>query len=148
MRKAIQDFLDSQITSFCFGGVPSTELRFLFSTYPPLKISDSRHFIPIRHIYTSRLISWLKQGKNKRLWAIWDNHGGQSQVFQNIPPTFPYLENVIISTYSDFAYDALYAPSKYFFILWCDFGSKISLKLGFPKSERDFLAICKTLHIL
>ena len=30
----------------------------------------------------------------------------------------------------------------------CDFGAEISLKLGFPKSDRDFLAICKTLHIL
>nr|DAD87870.1 MAG TPA: hypothetical protein [Siphoviridae sp. ct43U4] len=30
----------------------------------------------------------------------------------------------------------------------CDFGAKISAKLGFPKTDRDFLAICKTLHIL
>lgn len=30
----------------------------------------------------------------------------------------------------------------------CDFGAEILLKLGFPKTDRDFLAICKTLHIL
>lgn len=30
----------------------------------------------------------------------------------------------------------------------CDYGAEISAKLGFPKTDRDFLAICKTLHIL
>lgn len=30
----------------------------------------------------------------------------------------------------------------------CDFQPKISEKLGFSKTDRDFLAICKTLHIL
>nr|DAH58593.1 MAG TPA: hypothetical protein [Caudoviricetes sp.] len=42
----------------------------MFSKYPPLKTSDSRHIIPFRHIYTSRIISWLKQGENQRLWAV------------------------------------------------------------------------------
>lgn len=137
-----------------FGGVPFTELRFLFSTYPPLKLSDSRHLITIRHIYTSRLISWLKQGKNKRLWTIWGNHGGQSQVFQNIPPTFSYPPQVSnIARYCNlhivmYCLHRMHAPSDFYFLVMCDFGVEISEKLGFPKSERDFLAICKTLHIL
>lgn len=37
---------------------------------------------------------------------------------------------------------------NFYFLVMYDFGSKISAKLGFPKSDRDFLAICKTLHIL
>nr|DAD87868.1 MAG TPA: Endoplasmic reticulum vesicle transporter [Siphoviridae sp. ct43U4] len=45
-----------------FHGTP-----FFIFDISPLKISDSRHMIPFRHIYTSRLISWLKQGKNQRL---------------------------------------------------------------------------------
>lgn len=30
----------------------------------------------------------------------------------------------------------------------CDYGAEISAKLDFSKNDRDFLAICKTLHIL
>lgn len=120
----------------------------------PLKISDLRHIISIRHIYASRLISWLKQGKNQRLLAVWGNHGGQPQVFQNPHPTFSYPPQMPPDAISGNPHIVMYclhrmhAPSDFYFLVMCDYGAETSAKLGFPKTDRDFLAVCKNLtHI-
>nr|DAE43965.1 MAG TPA: hypothetical protein [Caudoviricetes sp.] len=75
------------------------------------------------------------------------NHGGQSQVFQNPHPTFSYpprcqqppnmasllLRCTVFIGYMD-TMDFVFPPM-------CDFGSKISAKLGFSKTDRDFSTI-------
>lgn len=126
---------------------------FCFRHIPP-KLSDLRHIIQFRHIYTSRIISWLKQAQNQRLWAYRDIITGQQQVFRKPHPTFsypPYIPpdarygNPHIVMY---CLHRMHAPSDFYFLVMCDYGAEISAKLGFPKTDRDFLAICKTLHIL
>lgn len=127
----------------------SRNFVFCFRHIPP-KLSDLRHLISFRHIYTSWIISWLKQAKNQRLWAYRDIITGQQKAFQKSHPTFSYLPRC--HQMPDMAIRisccTVLHTMNFVFPPMCDYGAEISAKLGFPKTDRDFLAICKTLHIL